>query len=52
MEIEKKVDKEDSIYKTKRRTYNFRRFKRLKPFARNIYNYKTTVYEAEKQISI
>ena len=47
-EIEKTVDREKLIYKTKEYTYSFKNFQTIKTFGRDIYNGKITLKEADE----
>ena len=47
-EIEKTVDREKLIYKTKEYTYSFKNFRTTKTFGRDIYNGKITLKEADE----
>ena len=50
-EIEKHVDREKSIYKTFKHTYDFREFKTIRTFGESIYNGKITLEEADESQS-
>ena len=50
-EIEKHVDREKSIYKTFKHTYDFREFKKIRTFGESIYNGKITLEEADESQS-
>ena len=47
-EIEKTVDREKLIYKTKECIYSFKNFQTIKTFGRDIYNGKITLKEADE----
>ena len=47
-EIEKNVDREKFIYETNEYTYSFKNFQTIKTFGRDIYEFKTTIEEADK----
>ena len=47
-EIEKTVDREKLIYKTKEYTYSFKNFRTIKTFGRDIYDGKIILKEADE----
>ena len=47
-EIEKNVDRENSIYETVEYTYSFKNFQTIKTFGRDIYEGKITIKEADE----
>ena len=47
-EIERNVDREKLIFETNEYTYSFKNFQTIKTFGRDIYEFKTTIEEADK----
>ena len=50
-EIEKNVDREKLIYKASGNTNDFRKFRKIKTFGRDIYDCKINLEEADKEES-